>query len=394
MKFISKLALAALALLAVNKAGAQTIIDITGSTAFRSAVHNSLVAQFNGTTGAGYAYTGTDVTKANQALFKGRLSGVDFIVRTSFNGSVTGIQKVASGATDVAFIPTNATAASTGTANATASTTGAARFALSDVYQSSTPYKTPSLTNNNVAVAPFRFLASNGAPITNMTPQLYRALYANATMPLSLFTGNPADTTPVYCTGRDNGSGTRATVMAETGYGINTLVVQYYATLTNAGAAGATINAVDFVPTSGGPATLTLDAVNAGNGGYTSGGDVAKAVSAASAANVTIDGSASGGPVVLVGYAGTSDANTALTNPVPAVALNYNGVAYSVAGVQNGTYTLWGYEHLYSSSGLSANETIWYNSFKTTLSSNLGITGIAIGTMNVNRSTDGAVVGP
>ena len=341
MKLISTLALTALAALSVGTSYAvPVVIDITGSTAFRASVHSALVAQFTGTTGYGYAISDTStngLAKTSQAIFKGQISSVDYIVRTSFNGSITGIAKVATGAADVAFIPTTATVSPTGVFNVAASATGAARFALSDVFQTASVYS--GLTDTRVAVAGFKFLTNNGSALSglSMTPQLYAGLYANGIQKLSVFTGIAADTSKVYPIGRDNGSGTRATVMAETGYGINKTVIQYAVT---AGGNGTAITAIDFVPaTSTGVdptgGLLTQDPNgNDGNGGYTSGGKLVAALNGAATA-VHVDGDSGTAAVTLVGYAGISDAGSQAS-------MKYNGVDYSVAATQEGSYTLWG----------------------------------------------------
>jgi hypothetical protein len=91
---------------------------------------------------------------------------------------------------------------------------------------------------------------------------------------------------------------------------------------------------------------------------------------------------------------GTADAATAAGYGRPPVLCTYNGVAFSDAAIQNGQYTMWGYEHLYSVTGLSSAENTWLTAFKTILEANLGTAGLTYGSMNVNRSEDGGVVGP
>lgn len=404
MKLISKITVAALAMMAVGQASAAstTIINITGSTAFRTAVNTALLQQFNGKTNWGYLYTGTSQTGSSKALYKGELSaGNLYIIRTSFNGSGTGIQKLVTNATDINFIDSAATTATTDAgaksyAGATVNTN--ARVSLSDVYQGSTAFKSPALLEATVdgfpiAVAGFKFFTNFGQPSLNITPQNFAALAANPGLPLNFFNGL-GSSTPVYLVGRDNGSGTRITVLAETGYGVNNPVIQYYgsAETGTAKAADYAHTAIAFVPTSGGISTLTLDPSLGGNGGYTSGGDVAIALGA-DTTSVSVDGGAPG-PVALLGYMGSGDAASAATFGRAPVLCTYNGVAYSDAAIQSGQYTLWGYEHLYTKTGLTTAESTWLTDFKIKLEANLGAAGLTYGSMSCARSEDGGVVGP
>src|SRR5271165_3910640 len=87
----TKLLLAALSALAfAGTANAQTVIHITGSTAFRAAAHAAIEAILDsGYTGA---YTGTAIGSANQAIFEGTATnGTSVIIKTSFSGSIGGI---------------------------------------------------------------------------------------------------------------------------------------------------------------------------------------------------------------------------------------------------------------------------------------------------------------
>ena len=181
----------AILLACVSEVKADVTINITGSTAFRSVVHNSILAAMNGES---YAYTGTSFTGASQAIFVGTVPGISgtTTVRTSWSGSASGIRDVAQ-ANNVNFLPIGTTVSPGGTASTPTGTDPAtAKFALSDVFQASTIFTSPALQNANVAVVPFVFVANNGAPagLTNVTPQLAEALYSTAFLPLSLFTGN------------------------------------------------------------------------------------------------------------------------------------------------------------------------------------------------------------
>ena len=70
-------------------------------------------------------------------------------------------------------------------------------FAMSDVFQASTPFTSTTLLDTNiVAVVPFRWVANNGAPaaISNATPNLIQALLTGG-MPLSMWTQDTNDAT-------------------------------------------------------------------------------------------------------------------------------------------------------------------------------------------------------
>ena len=88
--------------------------------------------------------------------------------------------------------------------------------------------------------------------------------------------------------------------------------------------------------------------------------------------------------------------------------LTYNGVAYSKAAVQNGQYSLWGYQHLYARSGLSATKLTLVkgttkpadpiksnglaNAIDTALSTSAN--NVQLSTMKVGRSSDGSPIFP
>ena len=102
---------------------------------------------------------------------------------------------------------------------------------MEDGFQSLTLCGPPrSLTATVVGVVPFKFVCQTGAPagLTNMTPLVAQNLWANGSLPLSLFDGNQADlATTIYAIGRNADSGTRQTAFAETAIGVQTQVTQY-----------------------------------------------------------------------------------------------------------------------------------------------------------------------
>lgn len=412
MKSVIHLFTAVLALSVVQQASADLTIRLTGSTAFRAGTHKAIVAMMGGEANCKFATaaivgnttnTQASYESSDYSVIRGTATGIPGVttVHCTWTGSATGIHDVALG-TSLNFIPASSLPASNGYANAvvgngatlaTESTT--ARFAFSDVFQSSTPTPTPALVNTNLAIIPFSFVANEGTTgITNMTQQLSRALFSNGSQPKKLFTGNP--TAPdaddlVLAVGRDNGSGTRITQLAETKYGVFTPVQQWKLT-----SAGSTITTAQIWPLNDGVGAFAV-----GNGGYTSGSTIRNFMGFTSASVELLDESggsvATGLPVSFISWLGITDANTAVTNG--AVRLSYEGVTYdgtNTNAIYEGLYTAWGYLHLYTPSGLSTDE----NQFKTNLATQLdnatvlGSAGLRISQMHVGRANDGATVGP
>ncbi|MDB6078857.1 MAG: hypothetical protein JWO82_2604 [Akkermansiaceae bacterium] len=370
----SKIAILATAmgLALVSGASADTpIVRITGATSFRSSVHAAIQAIMTGET---YAYVGTSLSGATQANFTGTVNGQVITVETSWSGSGAGIQTVAGGL-NVTFLKSDTPQSVAGTAYATAPATevGIPDMAMSDVYQASTPFTSPQLTDQLVCVAPFVFLANDSAPaaLTNVTPGLIQSLYFGGALPLALFTGASADETSlVYGLGRDPDSGSRITAMAEAGLGAFATVLQYSVTVN-----GDTISAP--VPFPKGTSIFST-----GNNGYSSGGTLAGALAGKS--NVATN--------AFIGYTGIADAvGTAI--PGGARALTWNGVAYSPTAVQEGQYSFWGYEHLFYKSTLAGTALNFANALQAQVGAVPGAAGLTLESMRVSRLGDGAPIG-
>lgn len=412
MKSVIHFFAAVLALTVVQQASADLTIRLTGSTAFRAGTHKAIVAMMGGEANCKFATAAiVGNTSANQtsyessdySVIRGTATGIAGVttVHCTWTGSATGVKDVAEG-NNLNFIPASLLPSSNGYANAvvgngatlaTESTT--ARFAFSDVFQASTPTPTPALVNTNLAIIPFCFVANEGTTgITNVTQQLSRALFSNGSQPKKLFTGNPtaADAEHlVLAVGRDNGSGTRITQLAETKYGVFTPVQQWKLT-----SSGSIITTAQIWPLNDGVGAFAV-----GNGGYTSGSTIRNFMGFTSAAVDLQDETgaevAADLPVSFISWLGITDANTAVTNG--AVRLSYEGVTYdgtNTNAIYEGLYTAWGYLHLYTPSGLSTDE----NQFKTNLATQLdnasvlGSAGLRISQMHVGRANDGATVGP
>jgi hypothetical protein len=461
---IKLITLGAIALSLATSAFADVAVTITGATAFRAATLKAIRAKFDAS-GVAYKFAhdqtssgGTFYSGATRSIWIGTFPGVagTTTIRTCFTGSVEGIRALVP-VTDP-LPPTyyqpalldSTTAVVGGAELANQGTTGAATatsdIAFSDVTKSSTPYGSFSLLPASPAagVIVFTMLTNEGSTITNVTAQQFRALMARGFQPLSLFTGNAADTTLVFPTGRNDGSGTRTTYMAETGVGITTGVHQYVpvhssstAILalqevpaggtndTDSGTAGVQLPAgsdIDSYNTvNSGIVATTQNAKNAstvwsqdvdGNGGYDSGstlrGDMGKtgaSVVVFDALGAYFDTSA---PIRadLVTWLSLNDAVTARTNG--AVFCGYNGVKLDVtdntnttmtaadkAKITEGAYTAWGFENMYRRAALTSGDAVTvFDGIKAAIPTNLASAGIALTDMHVGRAVDGGTVAP
>ena len=384
-------------LAAATAASADTEIRFTGSTAFRSAVHAGLLNSFF-TAAPKYAHSNATglVGTASKSIWQGSVSGISGIttVRCTWSGSATGIQSVTAGS-NVSFL-TVATLPGSPGENPSQSTSEnlVANAAFSDVGQGSTIFSSPTLEDTPVGVVAFTWAVNDSASahgFDNITAQFARALYATGSQPKSMLTGNAADTKLVYAVGRDTGSGTRITMLAETKYGVFTPLTQFM--VTAASDAVTELQVWPVAPASGGDAL-------GGNGGYTGSSGVSGALSNKTDTSFTLKGAA--GNVLgtipsahLVSWVGISDSNTIVTNG--GARLKYEGVSYvgsaDDAKIQNGLYTAWGYQHLLSAT-LDTDQTAARDALVTAIDTNIGTAGVASSTMNVGRGEDGGVVGP
>lgn len=357
----------------VGTSYSQTVIDITGSTAGRGAVHTQILALLSGETLAWNG--GTSASSATRVIYKGTYAGSSVIIRTFWSGSAAGVRDISNApqlaasyfdkTTDTSAGTTSAGVQITSPTLAAASAETVSEIGFSDVFQSSTAFTTNTLVNEvAVGVIPFKFFKNDGASasLTNVTPGLHNNLYkALGEAPLSMFTGNAADSgTTVYATGRDEFSGTRITCLAETGAGVFNGINQY----TGVVASGA-VTSLDFV----------------GNGGYSSGSGV----------SALLGGTYSGG--IILSYLGASDWATAVSGG--ATELAYNGVTLGTNSdlIRNGQYSFWGYLHQYRMT-LGTTELAFYDALRDALKLAPGTGLILESTMNVERAADGAAISP
>lgn len=427
-------ALSALALAA--SASADVTVNITGATAFRAATLASIKAKYVAS-GAAFKFAhdqasgGTTYTGATRAIFIGTFPGVTgtTTIRCCFTGSVEGIRALTN-VTDPlpptyyqTSLLTSTTAAVGGAELGSQGTTGAAtdtsHIAFSDVKKAATPYSGYAMLPADPAagVIVFTMLTNEGSTVSNVTSQQFRALMSTGSQPLSLFTGNAADTSYVFATGRNDGSGTRTTYLAETGAGITNLVKQYVTNVSTTSALGT----IQLVPAGGlnnptlpGQSAASASTVwgqdVAGNGGYNSGSTLRTDMGKTGTSVTVLDENgddAFGAPVRadLVTFLSVSDAVSARGNG--AVFCAYNGVkltdiaasgtsmsAADKAKVTSGTYTAWGYENMYRRNDITSGDALTvYNGLKTAIPTNLGSAGIAISDMVAGREVDGGTVG-
>lgn len=413
MKMFSILA-AGLVVLGVTTASAQTVVRITGSTAFRNQTITATMKIFGatvngsgGTTtfvmpaGSKFGFSGSSgPVGANNLIIYGTRSGQDYIVKMTFSGSNAGIQATA-GSLAVQFYNPTATFGS-GTVESALTTTGASLpttgtpavyqseipdITMMDTAQAATPFRGSylgqsytTLTAPRVGVIPYKWIASPAAlavpGMTTMTPSLAQAQWIGlGRLPLALYTGNAADEgNIVYATGRNAGSGTRNAALTESRIGATTQIKQYRTTGANAGTLypALPILGIDY---------------EEGDGGEESGSTVATNLRTATPANR-----------IYVSYLGLSDANRA-TNTTdttipgsPCKELAWNGVPYSVDNVRNGSYTFWTYQLLGYRSGYSGNGLALANALITQIRAEDSTP--RLDQMRVTRAADGGVVTP
>ena len=429
--------------IAASASAQTTEITITGATAFRQATMRAIYDAYASAGAAGttfnvaHDFNGANLSQliaSNRAIFRGTFPGITgtTVIRTSFNGSTEGLNAIA-GNSNPSFL-TQAALTGNFTAGIKDNTTSPTetirpKFSFSDVYQSTSPVDNVVLNpvgSSAVGIVTFAMIANEGAPanLENVTVQQCRALWANGIQPLSLFTGNPADTKYVLATGRNDGSGTRSAYLTEWTFGVANLVNQYTAVNGGTSATGnGSISKLTLVPANGiGSGAFstnrtsdasTLWGNNAvGNGGYSS-SSALRTIMGYTSSNVTIyDGvseapSAENADILLLTWLSTADCLNAST--AGAKILGYNGVkvtpiasagSFQSSGfneadfnkIATGAYSAWSYQHLYYHGSLSANEQTWYNAMKDTyLPTGLQNTanGVRLGDVTVSRPDDG-----
>lgn len=396
-KLIAISALSAAAL--VGTVQAQNTYHLFGSTAYRKVTFNAVQALFN-EPGNSLTYIHgvnttsglvEDITHANLnsdsnwtavgTLGNQGLGAVT--VYADWAGSVGGLKRLTHQDTVSFYLDTASVVGS-----APIWDSAVPNFAMGDNQPDITPFVSPTpgytgVVNTPIAIVDFVVAPEVGsfpADFNNVTSYQLNQLYTGlGHMPVSLFTGNPAEQNLwVYGTGRDDDSGTRALFVADTLIGFGTTIYQYGIT------AGPTYT------------KFGLASVNANDGnGYPSGGNVATALNINNPGNYKADGTHVS---YAIGYIAVTDWTQA---PQTLTSLMYNGVAYSPTAVQQGQYSYWGYENANIRDTDSALDTGSINEFSAALEShqialsNGTIPGtLSISSMSVGRNDDGQPIFP
>ncbi len=408
-KFIALMALISLA--AAGTASATVTIRISGSTAFRASTVTAIKAVMSGGSPQYAWQSSSSFTGANYHIFKGTVAGIadpNVIVKCSWSGSVAGIKSVTTNqlltfladATPTSTSPTTAANGANVAAGNLTANEGAPVICMTDNYQGSTKYTTPTLTDDTiVGVVPFKWVASFGAPasLTNVNFQSVKQFLAAGYISGSMVSGNPANASDqvggfyIYAAGRDPLSGTRVGAFAESDYGVKSEAVQFRPKTV----ASNIVSEIEITP-----ADPANDAINPGDGGETSGGNLADKMRYTTT-NV-VENSILGytGKMVFITYLGLTDAdraingtgsNTTGANSGGAKELTWNGVPYSQANVENGYYTFWNYEHIMVKSG-QPNAAALRALLVPQIQASPGASGIALSGMRVQRTDDGGPI--
>jgi hypothetical protein len=360
-------------------------VYLTGSTAARGSVYNALAgtvppnsAVFDDAGGPAIITQGnTTASKADYMNFTGHMRGTAVGVVTSvkchWSGSEAGIADAA-GITQEQFLTDTAPNSSTDDGPFTVATPVDLAMADNDKAFSKNPNATFK-ANAFVGIIPFQFVAEKGSNprILNVTDAQIRTLMGQtAGHPDALFTGSAADYAVdhyVYLTGRNSNSGTRVNSYGISRYGIFSTAHQVQCHDDGTGKGVMTDQGGALFPSS-----------YVGDYGYESGGDVAKQMGLD--LSTSSDPGAPGTPFSVIAYLGTGDAATAVGKG--AVALTYNGVAFTTAAVQQGNYGFWGNEQLYESNTASVQAQTCYGLLSPAVT---GINHFADGTKLIDLST-------
>ncbi len=386
MKIITQLSAALLALGIASQAGADPVVYLTGSTAFRSTIMTAILNN-TGTNNGGVFDTGSVTyvtygnsvpTSCNFAAVHGTIGGSPVYLDCAWSGSEAGIASACNtslqnqdrngNSIPLAGSPETWLNVSNVTLNGTAISTNPPGTVMesnshgADLSQADTSQAiswTPFVANTSTAlkdygvegVVTFTITRNNqtgnsgsGIPTGasnewvncgNITLPQMNTLLSLGEVPAGFISGNTNDNDfSVYCVGRNLGSGTRMNMLGDSAYGAHRAVQQY--------SIGYGIEET--------PHQNALILTNEGNGGYESGGDVGKALGI-----ITPEGSCQqadpfngGVGWFAIGYISPSDAlNTGNFGGAPANCwVTVDGVPSNNGTIENGQWWYWGHEHL------------------------------------------------
>ena len=260
---------------------------------------------------------------------------------------------------------------------------------LADAGDTSTSGTAPG-DNGCVGIVAFEWVLGNpgstGLTGTSMGSQVAEQLASTGAVNFSAISNNPNDLTNfALLVGRNEDSGTRIDSLAECGFepahSFDAAPVQTYVLFSSTNdvdtsyptptasqglyIGGPGVSATSVAIWSANNALNTEPSVSwspAGHSGYIAGGDVAAVLEATNGityagqtssvrtllntlAPFNYGNAPSASKIALIGYVGISDGHTATGGG--GIGLYYNGIPYNANYVENGSYTLWAYEHMY-----------------------------------------------
>jgi hypothetical protein len=339
--YLNKAIIAAVLGLSVASVSEAANVYMSGSTALRGVIFQAMekpgVVFQAAPTFTGYGGSGSGDT---YMAFSGTLVGGTgtTVVKCYWSGSEAGILDLVGGGNET-FIADGSLNGMDNAGTPSVGTTGESQpvnLCMADTAQAYSQNPSPKLNNGKeVGIVTFKWIRNPGVWTgSNVSDQQIRAALG-AAAPIGLFTGANDDSSYVYVSGRDTSSGTRANALGDCGYGINQTVFQVYL-----------VNGAMTDPD--GLGAYTTDS------GFTSGGSLAKSLNfnTATATDMTANG---GTGFSVIAYLGYNDAKTALTaSSNPATELTYDGIAFSTANIENGTYNFWGNEYCYEANNVNS----------------------------------------
>ncbi|HXC98638.1 MAG TPA: hypothetical protein VN048_04800 [Verrucomicrobiae bacterium] len=389
----------------VSTVQADTTFYISGSTAYRKSTYAALSAMYGAGIDVNYPIgdtsstaTGSGAANVVNTVGNGSANLVwsgtpptlglgHVVVVCNWSGSISGQKADAESALWPTFLAPGTTA---GTENFVPAVPD---MNVSDNFQKTTTYFPPgdpaavNLTRSAVAIIEFIVAKDPSAPadLTDVSSLSLRQAYKLGYLNTAQLTGNAAENnTFLLPVGRDDDSGTRTIFEADNGIAFTATLLQW----------GLHSTVVDGTPGYT-PYQFPLASINANDGsGYASGGTLAKVFNDATGPGTIVNPVTGAGNVTsyFIGYCSVTDATGVIA---PANFLNYNGVAWSTAVVEEGQYTYWGYENVDVRPAHNNGAThTFYSALVTGEQGQAGVLAgtIAIGNMNCSRSADGGLI--
>ena len=448
MKHTKSILMAAAAALSIASASAQTVIYITGATAFRSAANNTLYSLYSNNL---YATSATNANNSGAlALYFTNCpltNGQRADIAVTWTGSEGGMRSVASGTNNIQVpfydftkISNGASANAFSTASppylqvttpnttdmvaGTYTTMAKGMIGFSDSFQSSSRFmngpragdgrRYVALNMQQVGVVPYSWVASRGwtnnFPDRNITYfNAFQALEVGETAGSS-YSGRTNDSTiKIFTVGRNIDSGTRVITLANLRYGVTRDVKQFQCFQS-----GGTITNMTWWPVR----SINGITTGLGGGGENSGGVVGDYMTNVITSSTLIttetpdDIITPGNTNYLIGYVSVADISSARRN-AGLTPLKYNGVEGRChdsstftaldAGYTNiisGSYPFWGYEFVsFDNSSATANVRSLANDLVTRIksfpsTSSIIAPNINLNDMRVRRTLDGGILLP